>query len=68
MHEQCVAVGLGTRDSTDADGIDGDVCDGDVLIRLHRLDAEFCNNCGLGLEELERVGIKTKSAEKLRED
>jgi hypothetical protein len=44
------------------------VCDGDVLIRLHRLDAEFCNNCGLGLEELERVGIKTKSAEKLRED
>jgi len=50
-----------------------DVCDGDVLIRPHRLyksnlDAEFCNNCGLGLEELERVGIKTKSAEKLRED
>lgn len=36
-------------------------CNGDVLI-----DDQFCNDCGLGLEELEMVGIKTKNVEKLR--
>jgi hypothetical protein len=42
-------------------------CNGDVLIDGNIGD-QFCNDCGLGLEELEMVGIKTKSAEKLRED
>ncbi len=38
-------------------------CDGDIL----KYDStEFCNDCGLGLEELEKSGIKTKLSKKLK--
>jgi hypothetical protein len=47
-------------------------CDGKILKydkfaeKIH-IFIEFCNECGLGLEELERVGIKTKIGKKLKD-
>lgn len=42
-----------------------DVCDGEILIYD---DTELCHSCGLGIEELEKSGIKTKIGKKLKED
>jgi len=39
-------------------------CDGEIL----KYDStEFCSDCGLGIEELEKAGIKTKSLKKLKD-
>ena len=40
-------------------------CDGDIIMKYD--DSELCNECGLGLEELEKAGIKTKISKKLKD-
>ena len=40
-------------------------CDGEVLVYD---DTELCHSCGLGIEELEKSGIKTKIGKKIKED
>ena len=40
-------------------------CDGEIL---KYDDTEFCSSCGLGIEGLEKAGIKTKIGKKLKED
>jgi len=40
-------------------------CDGEILVYD---DTELCNSCGLGIDELEKAGIKTKIGKKIKED
>lgn len=49
--------------SGDCDPCSG--CDGEIL---NYDSTEFCSDCGLGIEELEKAGIKTKIGKKLKEE